>query len=94
MPRSGERASPLPTSRFIVDRCRPTHGEERIQTRWTGAFACWADSDSDAIVDLSLRAWTPVIASFKVVLGSDLYARVHPDWHADQAASVQSVRGQ
>lgn len=48
-------------------------------------------SDADEVVDLSLRAWAPVFASFKAILGDDLYARVHPDWHRDQAASVRSA---
>lgn len=49
----------------------------------------FAASDVDVIVDLSLWAWAPVFASFKAVLGDDLYARVHPDWRRDQAASVR-----
>ena len=51
----------------------------------------FAASDADAIVDLSLRAWAPVFASFKAILGVDLYARVHPDWRSDQAASVRKA---
>jgi ribosomal protein S18 acetylase RimI-like enzyme len=51
----------------------------------------FAASDADAIVDLSLRAWAPVFASFKAVLGGDLYARVHPDWRRDQAVSVRKA---
>lgn len=46
-------------------------------------------ADADAVVEISLRAWAPVFASFEAILGADLYARVHPDWHRDQAASVR-----
>jgi ribosomal protein S18 acetylase RimI-like enzyme len=44
---------------------------------------------ADRIVALSLDAWAPVFASFKAILGDDLYQRVHPDWQRDQAASVR-----
>jgi ribosomal protein S18 acetylase RimI-like enzyme len=45
-------------------------------------------TDQEAVVALSLRAWEPVFASFRQVLGDELYQRVHPDWERDQAASV------
>jgi ribosomal protein S18 acetylase RimI-like enzyme len=45
-------------------------------------------ADHEAVVALSLRAWEPVFASFRAVLGDALYERVHPDWERDQAASV------
>jgi ribosomal protein S18 acetylase RimI-like enzyme len=32
-----------------------------------------------------------VFASFRAVLGDDLYERVHPDWRKDQAASVRAA---
>jgi GNAT superfamily N-acetyltransferase len=46
--------------------------------------------DLDAIVEFSLRAWEPVFASVRHVLGDDVFLRLHPDWKADQAASVRS----
>jgi ribosomal protein S18 acetylase RimI-like enzyme len=46
--------------------------------------------DLDAIVEFSLRAWAPVFASVANVLGDDVFLRLHPDWEADQAASVRS----
>jgi ribosomal protein S18 acetylase RimI-like enzyme len=51
----------------------------------------FAATDTDVIVGLSLRAWEPVFASFEAILGVDLYARVHPDWERDQAASVSQA---
>lgn len=48
-------------------------------------------ADADRIVELSLAAWEPVFASFRAVMGDDLYARVHPDWVTDQAASVRDA---
>jgi hypothetical protein len=50
-----------------------------------------ASDDGDRIVELSLHAWAPVFASFRAVLGDDLYDRVHPDWQTDQAASVRQA---
>jgi ribosomal protein S18 acetylase RimI-like enzyme len=47
--------------------------------------------DADRVVELSLAAWQPVFASFREVLGDDLYERVHPDWRAAQAASVRDA---
>jgi len=48
-------------------------------------------ADVDRIVRLSLAAWGPVFASFRAILGDALYERVHPDWEADQAASVRDA---
>ena len=46
--------------------------------------------DSDAVVALSLRAWAPVFASLEGVLGG-LFARLHPDWRADQERAVREA---
>jgi LmbE family N-acetylglucosaminyl deacetylase/GNAT superfamily N-acetyltransferase len=48
-------------------------------------------SDTDAIVELALRAWAPVFASFEAVLGPDIYQRVYPDWRWYQAGSVREA---
>jgi ribosomal protein S18 acetylase RimI-like enzyme len=45
--------------------------------------------DVDEVVDLSILAWRPVFCSFEALMGSDLYARVHPDWRRDQEAAVR-----
>ena len=50
----------------------------------------FSENDIDVIIEFSLRAWTPVFASVRKVLGDDVFLRLHPDWMADQAASVQS----
>lgn len=47
-------------------------------------------SDLDALVDLSLRAWTPVYASLRTVLGDEIFFRLHPTWELDQAEAVRS----
>ena len=46
-------------------------------------------SDLDAIVEFSLRAWEPVFASVRSVLG-EIFLRLHPDWSANQAEAVRS----
>jgi ribosomal protein S18 acetylase RimI-like enzyme len=49
------------------------------------------DRHTEAVVDLSLRTWTPVFASLERVLGSDIFGRLHPDWREDQRRAVQEV---
>ena len=49
------------------------------------------DSDLDAIVELSLRAWEPVFESLRDVLGDPIFDRLHqPDWRTVQADAVRS----
>lgn len=50
-------------------------------------------ADTAAVVDLALRAWEPVFASFEDVLGRRLYRRLYPDWRAQQARSVREALG-
>ena len=49
------------------------------------------EGDVAAIVDLSLRAWEPVFASFAEVLGPELYSRLYPDWKTQQSESVREA---
>lgn len=51
----------------------------------------YAGPDEARVVELSLDAWAPVFDSFRAVFGDRLYERIHPDWRADQAASVRSA---
>jgi GNAT superfamily N-acetyltransferase len=44
--------------------------------------------DLDAVVELSLRAWEPVFASLRDVLGDPIYFRLKPDWKVAQAEEV------
>jgi GNAT superfamily N-acetyltransferase len=49
------------------------------------------ESDLDAIVEFSLRAWEPVFESLREVLGDAIFARLHqPDWRTVQADAVRS----
>ena len=48
------------------------------------------EGDLDTVVEFSLRAWAPVFASVRDVLGDDIFLRLHPDWKANQAEVVRS----
>jgi ribosomal protein S18 acetylase RimI-like enzyme len=50
----------------------------------------FAEDDLEAVVAFSLRAWAPVFASVREVLGDEIFLRLHPDWEADQAEAVRS----
>lgn len=55
------------------------------------AIRRFQDSDLDAIVEFSLRAWEPVHESLREVLGEPIFSRLHqPDWRAVQAEAVRS----
>lgn len=48
------------------------------------------ESDLDAVVELSLRAWEPVFESLREVLGDPIFTRLHqPDWRTAQAEAVR-----
>jgi GNAT superfamily N-acetyltransferase len=50
------------------------------------------DSDLDAIVELSLRAWEPVFESLRAVLGDAIFSRLHqPEWRTVQTEAVRST---
>jgi len=48
------------------------------------------EGDLETVVEFSLRAWAPVFASMRDVLGDDIFLRLHPDWKANQAEAVRS----
>ena len=51
----------------------------------------FGDGDTEAVIDLSLRAWAPVFASLEQTLGSEIFRRQHPDWREDQRRAVEDV---
>lgn len=57
----------------------------------SGELRPYAEADESRVVELSLAAWEPVFASCALVLGSDLNARVYPDWRAHQSSAVQDA---
>lgn len=48
-------------------------------------------SDLPGVIDLSLRAWAPVFASLRTVLGDDIFLRLHPDWRSSQEQAVTAT---
>ena len=49
------------------------------------------DSDTGAVVDLSLRAWAPVHVSIREALGPEINDALQPDWRAKQKLDVEDV---
>jgi ribosomal protein S18 acetylase RimI-like enzyme len=45
----------------------------------------------EAVVRLSLRAWTPVFESLQKVMDVDVYRALHPDWRVSQQKAVEGV---
>ena len=52
-----------------------------------------AEDDIPAVVEFSLRAWTPVFASFEQVLGHRVFTHLYPDWRRIQAQAVEEADG-
>jgi ribosomal protein S18 acetylase RimI-like enzyme len=48
------------------------------------------DSDLETVIEFSLRAWAPVFAAVRNVLGDDIFVRLNPDWRANQSEVVRS----
>jgi len=48
------------------------------------------EGDLEAVVEFSLRAWAPVFAAVRDVLGDEIFLRLHPDWKANQSEAVKS----
>jgi len=57
----------------------------------TASIRLLEPGDVDTVVDLSLRAWEPVFASFEETWGEPLYQRFFPDWRAHQARDVRAA---
>jgi ribosomal protein S18 acetylase RimI-like enzyme len=48
------------------------------------------DGDLEEVVAFSLRAWEPVFASVRAVLGDAVFLHLHPDWRSGQAEAVRA----
>jgi ribosomal protein S18 acetylase RimI-like enzyme len=49
------------------------------------------DSNLEAIVELSLRAWAPVFESIANAMDPEVYREQHPDWRKTQRKAVEST---
>jgi GNAT superfamily N-acetyltransferase len=47
-------------------------------------------ADLDEVVAFSIRAWQPVFASVRTVLGDRIFLHLHPDWASGQAEAVRN----
>ena len=45
----------------------------------------------DAVIHLSLRAWTPVFDSIEKAMNADVYRAFYPDWRVSQQRAVEDV---
>jgi ribosomal protein S18 acetylase RimI-like enzyme len=46
--------------------------------------------DTQPVVDLALRAWAPVFASSRAILGDLIFERLHGDWREYQERAVRA----
>ena len=52
----------------------------------------YRESDAADVVEFSLRAWTPVFASFRDVMGVEVFERLYgDDWRHQQQRDVEKV---
>jgi GNAT superfamily N-acetyltransferase len=51
----------------------------------------YADSDREAVVRLSLRAWAPVFVSIEQALDPDVFRDFYPDWRQCQQKAVEDA---
>jgi len=47
------------------------------------------DGDVEAIAAIAVAAWEPIFASFRRLLGEELFAAQWPDWRAEKARQVR-----
>jgi GNAT superfamily N-acetyltransferase len=57
---------------------------------WEPEIRPFRSDDLEAVIDLSLRAWAPVFASLRDVLGDEIFLRLHPDWRSSQTDAVEA----
>ncbi len=54
----------------------------------------YRESDNDAVIALSLRAWAPVFVSLEQVMDPDVYDSFYPDgWREHQRDAVRAALG-
>ena len=47
--------------------------------------------DVEAVVAIAVAAWAPIYASYRGIMGDDLFAAAHADWQAKKAADVRAA---
>lgn len=48
-------------------------------------------ADVDVVVDIALAAWEPIYASYRKMLGDEIYAAAHPNWKKDKEGQIRGA---
>ena len=51
------------------------------------------DTDSGVVLDISLRAWEPVVPEIEQAFGPELHRRLNPDWKAEKRDEIAAFSG-
>jgi ribosomal protein S18 acetylase RimI-like enzyme len=51
----------------------------------------YIEGDLDCILEVALRAFSPIYESFQRILGEDIFRLVYPNWRASQNEYIQSL---
>jgi ribosomal protein S18 acetylase RimI-like enzyme len=49
------------------------------------------EADIPRLLDIAVAAWDPIYASFRTLLGPDLFATAFPDWQTDKRRQIASA---
>lgn len=49
------------------------------------------ETDRSRVIEIALAAWAPIYASFRQILGEELYIKQHPDWRTEKAGHIESA---
>jgi ribosomal protein S18 acetylase RimI-like enzyme len=47
--------------------------------------------DVEILCEIAVAAWTPIFASFRQILGDELFAAVYPDWREQKRGEVREA---
>lgn len=87
-----ERERALRTNRWPAPSTSGTVSDVvKISNAPVAAIRRYVATDEEVVVDLSLRAWTPVFQSMESILGQELSLRLHGDWRGYQEKSVRAT---
>jgi ribosomal protein S18 acetylase RimI-like enzyme len=51
----------------------------------------YRDADLPDLLDIAIAAWEPIRASFRAILGPDLFAVAFPDWRGEKRRQIASA---
>ena len=47
--------------------------------------------ETERLVEIAIRAWTPIYGTFRRILGDELFAVARPDWEQEKARQVRAA---